>query len=388
MRLAVPSEPKVRTTVYDNFKGVDFTNDSTNVWHRRSPDGFNMLPDESGRPFKRTGWEVVVSSSDLATALSKDSVTILKCHYFELAGIDHIIIFTDGGVFKYAEDTLSLLTGSTDIDCFSSYDRAFFFEGDGKSAFYIYGNYRVWVYEYNEGSFTFAEATDIYVPKILVGTNPSDCSGTQLESYNLLGNKAQVWYQNNDMFYFYTTGEISVNVDKTDFDTKLSLAANPDKVYTFTYSSSQWNLDIDGTPSVSNVTLAEYGVSIMGTPSNDDTIVVLYIYGVLLPNNVTSGQKDDVEVYSSTLAQFDTELTVLTSGAITSGKCLLCTDEYSFPDTKRKAWIRFAEALNPVVDEEDAIEVVFPIKTVDVTNYPVSGHETDCQKTGTATINT
>ena len=140
MPVEVPKEPKKFTTVYDNFKGVDFTNDSTNVWHRRSPDAVNMLPDDSGRPFKRTGWEVVVTAEKLAEALGADDTSILKCHYFELAGLDHILIFATGGVFVYRlmeesadgdtiqiddYELLSVANGyagdSTDPDCYLSY---------------------------------------------------------------------------------------------------------------------------------------------------------------------------------------------------------------------------------------------------------------------------
>ena len=77
MTIELPAAQRVQTRVYDNLKGVDFTNDSTNVWHRRSPDAVNMLPDESGRPFKRTGWEVAVSAEELASALGLETLEIL-----------------------------------------------------------------------------------------------------------------------------------------------------------------------------------------------------------------------------------------------------------------------------------------------------------------------
>ena len=70
MAIAVPAQPKVYTTKYDSFKGVDFTNDQTNVWRRRSPTGRNMLPDASGRPFKRHGWEILISNADIQCLLS------------------------------------------------------------------------------------------------------------------------------------------------------------------------------------------------------------------------------------------------------------------------------------------------------------------------------
>ena len=64
MPINVPKKPKVYTTKYDNFRGVDFTNDPSNVWSHRSPNAKNMTPDLSGRPWKRTGWKVEKSSQD------------------------------------------------------------------------------------------------------------------------------------------------------------------------------------------------------------------------------------------------------------------------------------------------------------------------------------
>ena len=391
MAMELPAAQKVHTHVYDNFKGVDFTNDSTNVWHRRSPDAVNMLPDDSGRPFKRTGWEVVVSVDELSTALGKDT-QILKCHYFELAGTDHVVVFAEGGVFVYYDGETHLLTtpeydgDSTDIDCYTSYDRAFFFEGGGKSAFYIYGNYKMWVYGYNNGDFYFAEANDIYIPRILISTNPSDCSGTMLESYNLLGNKASVEYTDNNMFYWYATGNFTANISKTDFDTKMSLSGNPNKTYEFVYTT-QWDLVEGGSTIASNITLSEYGVSILGTPEENDTIVLKYIWGLLLPNNVTQNQISEVKVEHSILSQFDEELEVGDNTTTpTATTCSLHTDLYSKPEPNRRAWIEFYGEEKPLVDGEDCIRVTFPVTTVNITNYPIAGHESDCQYEGSASI--
>lgn len=404
MPLEVPKSPTIRTTVYDNLKGVDFTNDSTNIWHRRSPDAVNMLPDESGRPFKRTGWEVAVSAEELAGALGLESVEILKCHYFELAGADHVIIFTVGGVFAYRQeqvtqggelvwtDVWQLLEGSTDEDCYSSFDRAFFFEGNGRAAFYIYGNHKVWVYGYEDGEYTFEQATDgfeageITIPRLIIGADASGV-GTTLQSYNILGNRACVDYSTNDLFYAYSTGDFAVDADRTAFNTKMSLSANPNKIYTFKYESSQWNLYIDSssTPSATNQTLSQYGVTIHGAASNNDRIVILYIYGVVIPNNVSQQQLNDVKVYTTVLTQFDNALiTSPNSSTPDDTHCVLITDEESKPDGNRKAWIRMASLMN-TSSQEDIIRVVFPTKKIDITNYLIN--DPRCKYSGTATIN-
>ena len=409
MAIELPAAQKVHTHVYDNFKGVDFTNDATNVWHRRSPDGYNMLPDDSGRPFKRTGWEVVVTAEQLATALSVESAEILKCYYFELAGIDHVIIFANGGVFVYRQmeqivngetvtvDGYELLStdngyasNSTDIDCYASYDRAFFFEGNGIAAFYIYGNYKVWVYGYEDGEFYFKQATDgfnageITIPTLLITTDPSTCAGVMYDSYNLLGTRAAVEYQSNDMCYAYSTGELTVEVDRTAFTTKVG-AANRG-TYTFTYSSSNWTL------SGSNVTLSDYGITYNGTPADNDTIVVKYITGILLPNNVSQQQLQEVEVYGTDVTQFDRKYPPILGydQTLTAGTCRLMTDIYSQISGNAKAWIEFYDPVETTTSSEDIFKVVFPTKKVDITTYPDDLPLADKGKviyTGSASIN-
>lgn len=72
MPVNVPSEPKKHTTIYDGFKGVDYTNDASNAFRRRTPSGKNMLPDLDGRPHKRPGWEIKIKASDFVRAAIAD----------------------------------------------------------------------------------------------------------------------------------------------------------------------------------------------------------------------------------------------------------------------------------------------------------------------------
>ena len=421
MPLEVPASPKVRTTEYTNFRGVDFTNDSTNVWYRRSPDAVNMLPDDSGRPFKRTGWEVVVTAEQLATEVSVtvDELEILKCYYFELAGLDHIIIFTNKGLFVYKQeetlddennvvyiDSYELLApangysgDSRDEDCYLGFERAFFFEGNGVAAFYVYGNQKVWVYGYENGSFYFKRATDgfdvgqITIPRVLITTNPSDCTGVLYEGYNLLNERACAEYQGNDMFYAYSTGDFSVSADKATFTTAL---ANLNK-YTFTYddTSTKWTLTY-GTTTVSNLTTLDldttYGITISADPDDDDTIVVLYICGILLPNNVAQRQLNDVKVYGTAVTQFDVPYEVVGYSTTPTGKqCALFTDVYSSADNKR-AWLEFnTSELKTTDSSEDIFRVIFPTKRVEITTYPddlLPADVGEVTKTGAAVVNT
>lgn len=211
MPLDLPREKKIYTTKYANFKGVDFTNDSTNVYYRRSPTAVNMIPSLDGKPFKRPGWETVCNKHDFINRYMSETgivyngdVDIRMLKHFELNGVSHVVIFTNIAVFLYRDDKLVFLTDDTDV--IDSHDRNFFFEGNGTSAFYIFANYKIWAYEYADNSFTFTEKTP-YVPTILIGQNANGTGGKLYEGVNLLSSKVKELFQNNA----YVDGETTYN---------------------------------------------------------------------------------------------------------------------------------------------------------------------------------
>jgi hypothetical protein len=217
MAIKIPEEPKVYTTVYDNFKGVDFTNDMSNIWKRRSPDGVNMLPDLDGRPYKRTGWEIHLTPSDFrnAAGITDESIEVVpdKVYYFEIGGYDFLIIFNNLGVFSYTTNPLShqesifpylLVHLDTYIDTAGhrqsfppSVDgsvlpidsrRAFFFEGKGIAGFYLFVGLKLFRYD---GAY-FNEV-DPYTPVTLISCDPTG-AGTFLEAVNMLTPKRIIQY--------------------------------------------------------------------------------------------------------------------------------------------------------------------------------------------------
>lgn len=90
MPLQTPEEPKVYTTVYKNFKGVDFTADQARVYNRRSPDAVNILPDDGGIPYKRTGWK--------KEYVSTEKKQIREMWSFEYGGKGHFLYTKGSGV--------------------------------------------------------------------------------------------------------------------------------------------------------------------------------------------------------------------------------------------------------------------------------------------------
>ncbi len=377
MPITVPAETKISTTVYDNFKGVDFTNDATNVWRRRSPSGVNMLPDESGRPFKRHGWNILLSNSDLSAALGVESCKINKCAYFELAGVDHIVVFTDSGVAFYIDtpDFTGFTATNLDYDCYTGFDRSFFFEGNGMAAFYIYGNFKVWRYSYNNG-FVLEEVTDqVTIPRVMIAADATG-TGTVYESYNLLGRKAYIEYNSIDLWDYWCSDGLTVAVDKETFISGKTQGGH----YEYTYDGSDWSPSLTGT-----------GIEVQGEAKADDKIIVVWAWGVMLPNNVTQNQIADVQAWGSMKTQFDFPIEVENKNTTNPNwKAKLYDDPLG-----KRAWIEFNEdlSLTWLVGGEDFLRVQFPSVKIDITNYPIENPETgqhggaeDCRDNGYARL--
>ena len=376
MAIELPASPKVYTTKYTNFKGVDFTNDPTNVWYRRSPDAVNMLPDASGRPFKRHGWDLLITNEDLCTALGVDACEIYKCSYFELAGVDHIVVFTDNGVLFYNGDenatSYNGVAGITyvekDYDCYMGFDRCFFFEGGGTSAFYIYGNFKVWRYE---SDFVLHDVTDqITVPTVIFSAD-AEGTGEMLYGSNLLGTKVAIEYNSVELYTFWSSDGIEIAVDPT---LKSDLTIGDYCV---------WEYDADATPPSwdkvnGNINWSSVSskITISGTPQDKDQIAVLYTNGVLLPNNVSQSQLDQIEVRASQSIQFDYKMIVGDSDdTLSHGVCRLVSDETKHRE-KGRAWIEFysndvATLLTPLASGEDCVKVSFPYVKVEISNIGI-----------------
>lgn len=385
MLLNIPENPKVLTTKYENFKGVDFTNDPSNVWYRRSPDAVNMLPDEAGRPFKRTGWEVAISAAQLAQKYYSDGATatgeikpteatIRKCYYFEMAGYDHIVIFTNFGVFFYrdgellsSEDILETKTETGELSynksVIDSYYRAFFFEGGGERAFYIYGDFKVWKYYYGKhdkedtgaDQFYFRQV-ETYIPRVNIAVDAKHVSGEPFEDVNLFSDFVSEEYQDNEYKSIDRSQDheprtsisgASVIVD----DIAFTSFASAEGTYTFTYTEADHSWLLSG----DQVYISNYGITLANVNAIPDaatiTVEMLKEHRINLGRTVTdiTGMK----VFVSRNTQFDTELTIIAGGTPTSSQCKLSTDTGG-------SYLTFAQSELPLVSGEDCIKVIFP----------------------------
>jgi len=255
--LDIPDSPKLYTTMYSGFKGVDYTNDVTTIYKKRSPDAINIMPDESGNPVKRFGWETVLTEVDFQNAVTggySGEIEILRCYYFTLSGVDHIMIFTSAGLFCYKDDALSLLEDDGGI--IDSVDRAYFFEGNGDAAFYIYSNYagvfKVWKYTYDDGLDELG-MEELTIPLIRYAQSANGDKGDLLYSYNLLGEYVQEQFLNND---FNGAGTYAVKKVVLSHDiAQEEVTSNPKKVKVYAFNQNTGDFDTELTVLPSNQTL-------------------------------------------------------------------------------------------------------------------------------------
>lgn len=209
MPLQTPSEPKKYTTVYGDFRGVDFTNDQTNVWKRRSPTGLNMMPDESGRPWKRTGWDIELKREEFISIYcykngldSYDGYfAIFKVFNFSLNGNDYMIIFTNIGVFSYTDYGINYLRESGDPT------RSFFFESGAVAGFYIFDGYKLFRFD----GYLLVEINP-YVPTVLISRAPSG-GGEMYEALNLINNRRTDSFLGDSTSKTYYTSAAITDVD-------------------------------------------------------------------------------------------------------------------------------------------------------------------------------
>lgn len=406
MPVNVPENPKVYTTKYEDFKGVDFTNDPSNVWYRRSPEAVNMLPDEAGRPFKRTGWEIVLPVSALAQKYYDDGATstgevkpteatIRKCYYFEMYNSDHIVIFTNFGVFFYrdgellsSEDILETKTETGDLSydqsVIDSFYRAFFFEGGGERAFYIYGDFKVWKYYYGkydkddtgEDQFYFRQV-ETYIPRVNISVDAKHVSGEPLEDVNLFSDYVAEDYQNNE----YKAVDYSENhAPRTSItgasvivdDTAFTSLANEQGTYVFTYTEADHSWLLSG----DQVYISNYGITLANANAIPDnatiTVEMLVTHRVNLGRVITD--ITGMQVWVSHTTQFDTELEIIAGGTPSATQCKLVTETGG-------SYLVFNHSEYPLVSGEDAIRVIFPRSLAAATTQTV----TFTNQTATAT---
>lgn len=198
MPLPTPAEPKKYTTVYNDFRGVDFTNDPSTVWKKRSPYALNMIPNAGGIPYKRTGWMTEYASNEEAE--------IRNMWSFDYAEESHLIYVKGDKVLRLGDDETPIMTlSSADAEVTGVYFNAM---SGGK--FYFLADSRLMEF-YQDGSTFKAKEIDAYVPTTLIGRSPSE-GGTLLEDVNLLTRRRkEEFIGDSDSKTYYVSNTINTN---------------------------------------------------------------------------------------------------------------------------------------------------------------------------------
>ncbi|MFQ7472930.1 MAG: hypothetical protein ACLRLX_01835, partial [Anaerovoracaceae bacterium] len=206
MALPAPEEAKIYTSVYNNFKGVDFTNDPTQVYKRRSPSALNMIPDDGGIPYKRTGWRVEYNPLN-----EIDEKEITDMWAFDYADESHILYVKNGSVYNGLGDNTKALITMKNKECDVV---GIFFNAISGGAFYILADNELMEYTYsdNDGNKTFYfKDIQPYVPTTIIGREASG-GGKVYENANLLTRKRkESFLGDSKSLEYYTTLPILKN---------------------------------------------------------------------------------------------------------------------------------------------------------------------------------
>ena len=92
---------KRETTIYNKFRGVDYSMDPSLVAEYRSPYAPNLISDTGGRPEKRPGWRTLHRFDGAVNGL-------FRC---EIGGEEHRIAHVGSCLYRWTESESSLLMG-------------------------------------------------------------------------------------------------------------------------------------------------------------------------------------------------------------------------------------------------------------------------------------
>lgn len=301
MPLEKPQEAKKNTTIYNSFRGVDFTNTPSSVWKKRTPTGYNLTPTLNGSPRKRTGWKIEVTQAMFKEAYPYPfDIEIKNIYSFELAGQDQMIIFCNCGVFAFTDNKLKHLV-SLDAITNEPY-RGFFFEGRGTSGFYFFGNKNLYAYKYNEIQDTFTcGVVEGYIPTTLISRLPSG-GGEVLDPVNLLTRRRKESFLGNETdktYYLSMQVDVSQEVIVKVKNDKGEFIATTDFTLNGTESTVVFNEPKKPVVEGEDNVLIEYATSIINKSVNaffDNKTIA--IYGTGLINAIFCGGCSDDD-YSS-----------------------------------------------------------------------------------------
>ncbi|MBQ5659447.1 MAG: hypothetical protein IIV02_07995, partial [Peptococcaceae bacterium] len=174
-QLKVPQSPKLYTTQLENFKGVDFANNETQVSNNRSPNAQNIISDLAGKPVKRTGYETLASFDGQINGI------------FRLATEDaeKIIVHAGTNLYEWTKSKGVFATSGSVIYSDMNNARSTAFQHDKK--LFILDGKTYLVYGEFEGSYAVKKVQDVAtVPMCFLAMKPDGTSGAKRHDINVL----------------------------------------------------------------------------------------------------------------------------------------------------------------------------------------------------------
>ena len=172
---SVPASPKLYTERLENFKGVDFANNATQVAPYRSPDAQNIISDLAGKPVKRTGYETLATFGSQINGI------------FRLAtsDIEKFVVHAGTKLYEWVRTDGEFAETGTEIYTDMNNQRSVSFQHDKK--LYILDGKTYLVYGEFDGEYAVKKVSDIAtVPVCFMAMYPDGSNGKKRHDVNVL----------------------------------------------------------------------------------------------------------------------------------------------------------------------------------------------------------
>ena len=166
--------PEVKILNIENFRGVDFANNPTQVAKNRSPDARNIISDLAGKPVKRNGYETLETFDGQINGifrLKTDDVEFILVH----AGTKLYWRYANGTKYNVLYNDMNDIRSTA----FQNNGRLYIL--DGKN-YLCFGEF--------DGSYAVKKVSDVAtVPVAIENKNPDGSGGSQRQDLNVLTSK-------------------------------------------------------------------------------------------------------------------------------------------------------------------------------------------------------
>ena len=177
-QLSVPQSPKLYTERLENFKGVDFANNATQVKLYRSPDAQNVISDLAGKPVKRTGYKTIAKFGDringifrMATGDTEKFLVHAGTKLYEWSKTDGV--FANSGTVIYSD------MNNLRSTAFQNDKKLYILDG---KTYLVYGEF--------DDAYAVKNVSDIAtVPMCYLAMKPDGTGGTKRHDLNVLTQK-------------------------------------------------------------------------------------------------------------------------------------------------------------------------------------------------------